>query len=461
MVQRWSERFSKPLDTLVAEFNASISFDQRLAEEDIAGSIAHAHMLGKQGIIPEPEAQLIVHGLEAIREEIRAGTFRFHLDREDIHINIETALTERIGPIAGKLHTGRSRNDQVALDMRLFVRSAIDGIRQALRAVVQALLERAEEHAQTVLPGYTHMQRAQPIVLAHHLLAYVEMFRRDYGRLGDARHRLNESPLGSGALAGTTFPLDRMYVAHELGFSRITRNSLDAVSDRDFALEFLAALAVLSVHLSRFTEELVLWSTQEFRFVIFDDAYATGSSMMPQKKNPDTAELIRGKTGRIIGHLVSLLVMLKGLPLAYNKDLQEDKEALFDAYDTTIACLRVLEGIIRTLIFQPGRMREATGTGHLTATDLADYLAARGVPFREAHSMVSRAVRYAEEHSCLLEDLSREQIQEIIGFPDENLLEMLDIDQAVARRNVPGGTSPLQVEYALAEVRAWLTHEQA
>ncbi|MCL5947200.1 MAG: argininosuccinate lyase, partial [Chloroflexi bacterium] len=309
--------------------------------------------------------------------------------------------------------------------------------------------------------GYTHLQRAQPIILAHHLLAYGEMFRRDYGRLGDAYHRLDESPLGSGALAGTTFPLDRAYVAHELGFSRITRNSLDAVSDRDFALEFLAALAVLSVHLSRLAEELVLWSSQEFRFVIFDDAYATGSSMMPQKKNPDTAELVRGKTGRIIGHLVSLLVVLKGLPLAYNKDLQEDKEALFDAYDTAIACLRILEGIMRTLIFQPERMREATRAGDLTATDLADYLAARDIPFREAHGMVSRAVRYAEEHNCLLEDIPLAQLQELLGFSDEHLLDMLNIDQAVARRNVPGGTSPLQVEYALLEARAWLTQEQS
>ncbi|MCL4508880.1 MAG: argininosuccinate lyase [Chloroflexi bacterium] len=455
----WSGRFEKPLDELVQRFNASIGFDQRLAEEDVAGSIAHAKMLAAQGIITRDEAAKIIEGLDSIRNEIRAGTFAFRLDREDIHFNVEGALADRIGAVAGKLHTGRSRNDQVALDVRLFTRQALEQLQGDVLNVIDALIDRAAEHTATILPGYTHLQRAQPVVLAHHLLAYVEMLRRDYARLSDARGRLAESPLGAGALAGTTFPLDREAVARNVGFPAITRNSLDSVADRDFALEFLATTSILSVHLSRFAEELVLWSTQEFGFLIFDDAYATGSSMMPQKKNPDTAELIRGKTGRVIGHLVAALVLLKGLPLAYNKDLQEDKEALFDAYDTAHDCLRVLEGIVRTVTFRTDRMRQATTEGFLNATDLADYLVTRGLPFREAHGIVSQVVLFAERAGKTLEQLTLEELRLISPLFDAGAQTALDVDQGVLRRDLPGGTSPRRVQQALEEARNWWSVE--
>lgn len=456
----WSGRFERPLDELAAAFNASIPFDQRLAEEDIAGSIAHARMLGAQGIITAEESGQIVAGLEALRDDLRAGRFEFRLDREDIHMNVEAALAERIGPAAGKLHTGRSRNDQVALDVRLFVRAAVGTLQQDLLALVGAFLEQARQHQQTVLPGYTHVQRAQPVLLAHHFLAYVEMLRRDVDRLDDVYRRADVMPLGAGALAGTTFPLDRTAVARALGFAAISRNSLDAVADRDFAVEFLAAASLIMTHLSRLAEELVLWSSQEFGFVTLDDAYATGSSMMPQKKNPDSAELVRGKTGRVYGDLLGLLTTLKGLPLSYNKDMQEDKEPLFDAFDTAHDCLRIMAGVVRTLHVHADRMRLATRQGYLTATDLADYLVTRGVPFREAHGVVAGLVRLGEAGGRALDELTLDELRQASPTFAADAFEALDIDRSVARRDVPGGTAPEQVATALAEAEAWLTRAE-
>ena len=458
-VKPWSNRFERPIDELAGAFNASISFDRRLAEEDIAGSIAHARMLGAQGIVAAAESEQLIAGLEALRDEVRAGVFAFRVDREDIHMNIEAALAERLGPVAGKLHTGRSRNDQVALDLRLFVRAAIGELRRDVLAFAAVLIDQAQRHRHTVLPGYTHLQRAQPVSLAHHLLAYVEMARRDLGRLADADRRTAVSPLGAGALAGTTFPLDRAAVARELGFAAISRNSLDAVADRDFAVEFLAAASLIMAHLSRLAEELVLWSSQEFGFVTLDDAYATGSSIMPQKKNPDSAELVRGKTGRVYGDLLGLLTTLKGLPLAYNKDLQEDKEPLFDAFDTVHDCLRVMAGVVGTLHVHDDRMRSATRRGYLTATDLADYLVTRGLPFREAHGVVAQLVRLCETTGRTLEDLPLEELRRVSPAFDADAVTALDIDRAVARRTVAGGTAPERVAEALEEAQDWLAEE--
>lgn len=452
----WSARFERPADILAAAFNASIPFDQRLAEEDIAGSIAHARMLGQQQIISTEESGQIIAGLAAIRDEARAGTFSFRLDREDIHMHVEAALADRIGAVAGKLHTGRSRNDQVALDVRIFVRSAARTLQQDALALTAALIVRAREHQQTVLPGYTHVQRAQPVLLAHHFLAYVEMLRRDHDRLNDVYRRADVMPLGSAALAGTTFPLDRAAVARDLGFAAISRNSLDAVADRDFAVDFLAAASLIMLHLSRLAEEMVFWSSQEFGFVTLDDAYATGSSIMPQKKNPDSAELVRGKTGRVYGDLLGLLTTLKGLPLSYNKDMQEDKEPLFDAFDTAHDCLRIMAGVIRTLHIHTARMRLATRQGYLTATDLADYLVGKGIPFREAHGIVGRLVLLCETSKRTLEELSLDELQMISPAFDRDALEALDVDRSVARRAVPGGTAPEQVASALTEATAWL-----
>jgi argininosuccinate lyase len=458
-VKPWSNRFERPIDDLAAVFNASIPFDQRLAEEDIAGSIAHARMLGAQGIVPTEDTERIIAGLEAIRADIRGGQFPFRLDREDIHMNVEAALAERIGPVAGKLHTGRSRNDQVALDLRLFVRTALRTVQQDVLACAAALLARAEQHRETILPGYTHLQRAQPVLLAHHLLAYVEMLRRDFDRLAGAYQRTDVLPLGAGALAGTTFPLDRAAVARDLGFAAVSRNSLDAVADRDFAVEFLAAVSLIMLHLSRLAEELVLWSSQEFGFVTLDDAYATGSSIMPQKKNPDSAELVRGKTGRVYGDLLGLLTTLKGLPLSYNKDLQEDKEPLFDAFDTVHDCLRIMAGVIRTLHVRPDRMLLATRQGFLAATDLADYLVTRGVPFREAHGVVARLVRQCETTDRTLEQLSLDELRRASPAFDTDAFAALDIERSVARRAVAGGTAPERVAEALREAQAWLDGE--
>ncbi len=441
----------------VRRYTASIAFDRRLAPCDIAGSIAHARMLARQGIIPNKDAQLIFQGLQAIREEIAAGRFPFRDELEDIHLNIETRLAELIGPeAAGKLHTARSRNDQVALDMRLFVKDAIGQAQAGLKRLRRALLQQAERHAETVMPGYTHLQRGQPVVLAHHLLAYVEMLERDAGRFADCLERADVMPLGSGALAGSPYALDRQSVARELGFSRVSRNSIDAVSDRDFAIEFHAAAAIAMMHCSRLAEEIILWSGAEFGFVELDDACATGSSLMPQKKNPDVAELARGKTGRVYGHLMGALTLLKGLPLAYNRDLQEDKEALFDTADTLCATLDVLAETVATLRFDAKRLREAASSGYLLATDVADYLVKKGIPFREAHGITGEIVQHAMKRGKELSDLT---LAEYRRFSPKFGADVLRItpESSVASRKLTGGTAPATVRKAIAEAKRRLT----
>jgi len=444
----WGGRFEKNTDALVEDFHSSISFDQRLYKQDIQGSIAHARMLGQTGIITAEEADKIIHGLEEILADIRVGKVEFEVGAEDIHMNIEKLLTERIGTVGKKLHTARSRNDQVALDLRLFLREEIDSTKSLLAKLIETLLNLAEQHLETWMPGYTHLQKAQPITLAHHLLAYVQMFLRDLERLRDARRRLNVSPLGSGALAGTTFPLDREAVARELGFDSVTLNSLDGVSDRDFALDFLAAASILMMHLSRLCEELVLWSSGEFRFVVIDDAYATGSSIMPQKKNPDVAELVRGKTGRVYGDLMALLTVMKGLPLAYNKDMQEDKELVFDAVDTVQKSLLVMEPMLRTMRVNREVMAQGAKGGFTNATDLADYLAKKGVPFREAHEIVGRLVLLCSKRGCGLEDLTLAEFQQLSPVFDQDLFMAIGIEPCVRNRRVTGGPAPETVQQA-------------
>ncbi|OLN32356.1 argininosuccinate lyase [Desulfosporosinus metallidurans] len=438
----WGGRFEKTTDAMVEDFHSSIRFDQRLYKQDILGSIAHARMLGSVGVISEEEANHLMAGLTEILDDIQAGKVEFEIGAEDIHMNVEKLLTERIGPVGKKLHTGRSRNDQVALDLRLYLREEIDHTKNLVEQLLQTLLQLAEEHLETWMPGYTHLQKAQPITLAHHLMAYVQMFLRDLGRLKDTRKRLNSSPLGSGAMAGTTFPLDREKVAAELGFDGVTLNSLDGVSDRDFALEFLAAASILMMHLSRMCEELVLWSSGEFRFISMDDGYSTGSSIMPQKKNPDVAELVRGKTGRVYGDLVALLTVMKGLPLAYNKDMQEDKEQVFDAVDTIQKCLLVVEPMLRTMQVHRDTMAWGAKGGFTNATDLADYLAKKGVPFREAHELVGRIVLHCSKQGIGLEELSLSDYQELSPIFEDDLFEAIGIEHCVRARKIAGGPSP-------------------
>lgn len=452
----WGGRFTQETDKLVECYNASIGFDRQLALYDIAGSRAHVRMLARQGILTAEEAETILSGLQQIESEIRAGDFVFRQDQEDIHMNIEHHLMELVGPVGGKLHTGRSRNDQVALDMRLYVRDAIDRIQSAIHVFQVALVEQAEQTIDVILPGYTHLQRAQPVRLAHHLLAYFEMLKRDRARLADCRARLNLNPLGAGALAGTTFPLDRHQVAEELDFSGVTANSLDTVGDRDFVLEFLAAASILMMHLSRLSEELILWSSQEFGFVELADGYCTGSSIMPQKKNPDVLELVRGKTGRVYGHLVQLLTVMKGLPLAYNKDMQEDKEGLFDTVDTLETTLLVLAGLLRNITWKEARMREACEQGFVNATDVADYLVGKGIPFREAHAIVGKAVLICVERNCTLEDLTLEEWRNISPEIDSDITSVLQIENVVEARQTYGGTARKQVEQQLQEAREYL-----
>ncbi|MBE3586004.1 MAG: argininosuccinate lyase [Thermoanaerobacter sp.] len=453
MTKLWGGRFQKATDHLVDDFHSSISFDQRLYRYDILGSMAHARMLAKQGIIAPEEAQAIIKGLEEILADIEAGRVEFSVAAEDIHMNIEQLLTERIGPVGKKLHTARSRNDQVALDVRMYLKDEIDAIIALLRQLQETLLDLAEKHLDTVMPGYTHLQRAQPITLAHHLMAYVQMFGRDVDRLQDCRRRTDVLPLGAGALAGTTFPIDPAYVAEQLGFAAVAENSLDAVSDRDFAVEFTAAAALIMVHLSRFCEEIILWSSAEFAFVELDDAYSTGSSMMPQKKNPDVAELTRGKAGRVFGDLMTLLTMLKGLPLAYNKDMQEDKEALFDAVDTVKKCLRVFTAMVASLKVRPENMAGAARGGFTNATDLADYLVKKGVPFREAHEQVGRLVYYCLSKGKSLEELSLEEFKQFAPVVEEDVYRAIDIGQCVAARRVLGGPAPEAVRQAILRAR--------
>jgi argininosuccinate lyase len=453
----WGGRFEKETDRRMEDFHSSIRFDQRLADADIRGSIAHARMLGKTGIISNQESETLVRGLEGILSDIQQGKIQFDPVAEDIHMNVEKILTERIGEVGKKIHTARSRNDQVALDFRLFTGLKAEETDAALKGLQVILLELAESHINTLMPGYTHLQRAQPITLAHHLLAYFEMFRRDRERIVDAMKRIMVSPLGSGAIAGTTFPIDRGMVADELGLPSITRNSMDAVGDRDFALEFVFILSLVMMHLSRFCEELILWSSMEFGFVEMDDAYATGSSMMPQKKNPDAAELIRGKTGRVYGDLMGLLTMMKGLPLAYNKDMQEDKEALFDAVDTVLGCLGVFTPMLAAARFKKEKMAEATVDGFLNATDLADFLVTRGVPFRQAHEVSGKAVHYAIENGKRLDELSCQDYAQWTSADLNGLCEAISMDVCLGRRQVPGGPAPEAVKAAISEAKAYLS----
>lgn len=456
----WSGRFTKASDRLTEEFNASIGVDSRMYRQDIAGSIAHATMLGQQGIISSEEQQLIVAGLKEVLEDIEAGRLEFTVEAEDVHMNVETFLTQKIGEVGKKLHTARSRNDQVALDVRLYLRDEIAGIRQLLLALAETLVDLAADHTRTIMPGYTHMQKAQPVTLAHHLLAYVEMLRRDTDRLDDCCKRVNIMPLGSGALAGTGFPLDRASVSRQLDFADITRNSLDGVSDRDFAIEFTSFASILMMHLSRFAEEIILWSTEEFSFIELDDAFSTGSSIMPQKKNPDLAELVRGKTGRVYGDLITLLTLMKSLPLAYNKDMQEDKEALFDAIDTVKQSLLVFAPMLQTARFNTAHMAQAAQGGFTNATDLADYLAAKGLPFRDAHAVVGNAVLWCIERGISLEEVELAAYKSFSPLIEEDIYAFISVENCVARRRVPGGPAPEMTEAAISEARTWLRRMQ-
>jgi len=459
----WGGRFAENTHQMMERINASIGFDKRLYRQDIAGSKAHAAMLARQGVISAADEAAIQTGLDQVLVEIEAGQMAWRQSLEDIHTHVESRLAQIIGAPAGRLHTGRSRNDQVATDLRLWVLAAGRELDQALADYQRALVELAEKHVDSIMPGYTHLQRAQPVVLAHHLLAYVEMAWRDRGRLADCLGRAAVSPLGAAALAGTTFPLDPRSVAEELGFAGVFANSLDAVSDRDFAAEFIFVLGLVQVHLSRLAEELIIWSTSEFGFVTLSDAFSTGSSIMPQKKNPDAAELIRGKTGRVLGDLVGVLTVLKGLPLAYNKDMQEDKEPVFDAHDTVMDCLRVMSPMLAGLTVRAERLAQAAGGGFLNATELADYLAERGVPFRLAHEITGQAVRLAEAGGRGLEDLTLDELRGCCGGQsvdiDQTVYQALKPERAVDRRTSPGGTARANVERALKEARKRLWPE--
>ena len=448
----WSGRFTQKTDKLVEEFNASISFDKRLYKHDIIGSIAHARMLAKVGIIKKREAERIITGLKAIEKEIEAGKFRFTSDMEDIHMAIEKRLIEKTGPVGGKLHTARSRNDQVALDVRLYLRDEVKETQGLIRGLQQSLVDVAKKNLGCIMPGYTHLQRAQPILFSHHLLAYYEMLKRDYERFEDCFKRVNVMPLGAGALAGSPYPLDRDFVAKELGFSKPTDNSLDSVSDRDFCIEFCGAASIIMMHLSRLSEELILWSSQEFGFVELSDAFSTGSSIMPQKKNPDVPELVRGKTGRVYGNLLSLLTTMKALPLAYNKDMQEDKEALFDTIDTVKDCLKVFPPMLQMMQINKQRMLDATKKGFLTATDVADYLVKKGVPFRESHHIVGRIVAYCIKNKKVLEDLPLREWKGFSKVFDDRIKKVISVESSVNSRKLKGGTALESVKKRLKEI---------
>jgi len=452
----WSGRFSEPVDDLVKRFTASVGFDQRLAEFDIQGSVAHARMLHAVGILTAADHESIEKGLAAIGDEIRAGTFPWSVDLEDVHLNIERRLTDMVGDAGKRLHTGRSRNDQVATDVRLYLRAAIDHVQTLIKGLQRALLDLAESHADTVMPGFTHLQVAQPVSFAHHLLAYFEMLSRDAQRFADCRKRVNRLPLGAAALAGTSFPIDRLMVAKELGFDGVCENSLDAVSDRDFAIEFVAAGALVMTHLSRFSEELILWMSPRFGFIDIADRYCTGSSIMPQKKNPDVAELVRGKTGRVNGHLVALLTLMKGQPLAYNKDNQEDKEPLLDTVDTLMMSLAVFAGMVGGITVNVDRMRAAAREGYATATDLADYLVKKGLPFREAHEAVAQAVRFAETRGCDLAELPLDDLRQFSKLITADAFEALTLEGSMKSRSHIGGTAPARVKAAIAKARKTL-----
>jgi len=452
----WGGRFTEPTDAFVEAFTASVSFDRRLFAHDIAGSIAHARMLAHVGVLTDKECDSIVEGLNTILQDIEQGEFDWSISREDVHMNIEAQLIERIGDVGKKLHTGRSRNDQVATDIRLYLRDELVSILAELKRLQTALVDLAAQEADTIMPGFTHLQTAQPVTFGHHLLAWFEMLKRDHGRLTDCRKRLNIMPLGSAALAGTSYPIDREFTAKLLGFDAVAENSLDAVSDRDFAIEFVASAALVMTHLSRFSEELILWASAQFDFIELGDSFCTGSSIMPQKKNPDVPELVRGKTGRVTGNLVSLLTLMKGQPLAYNKDNQEDKEPLFDTVDNLRASLHVFADMIPAISAKRENMREAARRGFSTATDLADYLVRKGVPFRDAHEVVGKAVRLGVETGCDLSDMSLEALKDFSSSIDEDVYDVLTLDGSVAARDHVGGTAPSQVRAAVKRAQEWL-----
>ena len=450
----WKGRFAKASTSSADEFNASIGFDQRLYKEDITGSMAHAKMLGKQGILTPEESELIVQTLQEILADIEAGKIEFTIESEDIHMNIETVLTERIGQTGKKLHTARSRNDQVALDFRLYLKKESAAVDELLAGLLDTLLALAKKHQETVMPGYTHLQRAQPVTLAYHLLAYYQMFSRDKERFADCLSRIDRLPLGSGALAGTTYDTDRDYLAEELGFASVLPNGMDAVADRDFALEFLNCCSITMMHLSRFCEELILWSSVEFSFIEIDDAYSTGSSIMPQKKNPDMAELIRGKSGRVYGDLMALLTICKGLPLAYNKDLQEDKEPVFDAVDTVKASIGIFTEMIQTMKVREQNMAEAAKYGYMNATDAADYLVSKGIPFRDCHEIIGKMVLYAITNGKALDELTMEEFKSFSDAFDEDIYEKIAIRSCIEAKKSKGSTSFASVAQQIADIEA-------
>nr|WP_325298618.1 argininosuccinate lyase [uncultured Dysosmobacter sp.] len=452
----WGGRFQKETDNLVNELNASIGFDQRLYREDITGSMAHAAMLADCGIISRADADAIINGLQGILEDAEAGKIEFTADNEDIHMNVEALLTARIGDAGKRLHTARSRNDQVALDFRMYVREQIPVITGQLLELETVLCRQARQYQTAVMPGYTHLQRAQPISFAQHLMAYAAMFRRDVTRLEDCAARLNECPLGSGALAGTTYPIDRWQTARELGFDAPMGNSLDGVSDRDYALELMSALSILMMHLSRFAEEVILWCSWEFKFIELDDAYATGSSIMPQKKNPDVAELVRGKTGRVYGDLMSLLTVMKGLPLAYNKDMQEDKEPVFDAIDTVEMCVPVFAAMIDTMKVLPENMRKAAGRGFINATDCADYLTKKGMPFRDAYTVTGRLVAACAAQGKTLEDLTLDELKAVSGLFEQDVYDALNLENCMALRKSYGGPAVAETARQIEAIEAFV-----
>ncbi|MFQ9585728.1 MAG: argininosuccinate lyase [Mediterraneibacter gnavus] len=459
MAQLWGGRFTKETDKLVYNFNASISFDQKFYAQDIRGSIAHVTMLHKQGILTKEEKESIIEGLKGIQADVENGTLEITDEYEDIHSFVEANLIDRIGDAGKKLHTGRSRNDQVALDMRLYTRDEIEALDTLLKELLEVLLKLMKEHIETYMPGFTHLQKAQPVTLAHHLGAYFEMFKRDRLRMKDIRKRMNYCPLGAGALAGTTYPLDREYTAELLGFDGPTLNSMDSVSDRDYLIEMLSAMSTVMMHLSRFCEEVIIWNSNEYQFVEIDDAYSTGSSIMPQKKNPDIAELVRGKTGRVYGALMSLLTTMKGIPLAYNKDMQEDKELVFDAIDTTKGCLALFTGMLRTMRFRKQRMEDSAKNGFTNATDAADYLVNHGVPFRDAHGIVGQLVLYCIDKNIALDDMSLEEYKAISPVFEEDIYEAISMKTCVEMRNTIGAPGKSAMEQAIALEEAYLKEE--
>ena len=459
MAQLWGGRFTKETDQLVYNFNASISFDKKFYEQDIRGSIAHVTMLAKQGILTEDEKKQIIEGLNGIKQDVENGTLEITDKYEDIHSFVEANLIDRIGDAGKKLHTGRSRNDQVALDMKLYTRDEILELDKLLKDILEVLLKIMKENTETYMPGFTHLQKAQPITLAHHMGAYFEMFKRDRSRMKDIYARMNYCPLGSGALAGTTYPLDREYTATLLGFEGPTLNSMDSVADRDYLIELLSAMSTVMMHLSRFSEEVIIWNSNEYQFVDIDDAYSTGSSIMPQKKNPDIAELVRGKTGRVYGALMSMLTTMKGIPLAYNKDMQEDKEFVFDAIDTTKGCLALFTGMLRTMKFNKTRMENSAKNGFTNATDAADYLVNHGVPFRDAHGIVGQLVLYCIDKNIALDDMSLEEFKAISPVFEEDIYEAISMKTCVEMRNTIGAPGKAEMEKVIAQEEAYLIAE--